>query len=86
MFTGIIEGTGTVESLSRDTGRRSAVMMTVDLGEHARDLKIGESVAVNGVCLTATKIDDAKCVFEMIQETALKTQPGRTRQRRQGQH
>jgi len=76
MFTGIIEGIGVVRSLSHDTGRRSAVMMTVDLGEHIKDLKVGESVAVNGVCLTATKIYDTNCIFEMIQETALKTSLG----------
>ena len=39
-------------------------------------LKIGQSVAINGVCLSATKISGKKCVFEMIDETTKKTDLG----------
>jgi len=39
-------------------------------------LKIGQSVAINGVCLSATKISRNKCVFEMIDETIKKTDLG----------
>jgi len=55
---------------------RSAIQMTVDLGKYARGLKIGQSVAINGVCLSATKISRNKCVFEMIDETIKKTDLG----------
>ena len=76
MFTGIIEGTGTVESISRSTSGGSAIRMTVDLGKNARGLKIGQSVALNGVCLTAIELNKGRCSFEMIQETAEKTSMG----------
>ena len=76
MFTGIVEGTGIVEKISKDTKNRSAVKMTVNLGKHAKGLKIGQSVALNGVCLTATKISKSNCVFEMIEETTKKTDLG----------
>ncbi len=76
MFTGIVEGTGRVERISRDTKNRSAVRMAVNLGRHARGLKAGQSVALNGVCLTVTKISKSTCTFEMIDETVRKTDLG----------
>ncbi len=50
--------------------------MTVNLGKHAKGLKIGQSVALNGVCLTATKLSKSSCIFEMIEETTRKTDLG----------
>jgi len=76
MFTGIIVGTGKVTKLDQKTKNRSAIQMTVDLGKYAKGLKIGQSVAINGVCLSATKISRNKCVFEMIDETIKKTDLG----------
>ena len=55
MFTGIIIGEGKVTKLANPKSR-SAIQMTVDLGKYAKGLKIGQSVAINGVCLSATKI------------------------------
>ena len=76
MFTGIIEGIGIVEKIERNTKNRSAIQMTVDLGKHTKGLKIGQSVALNGVCLSVTKISKNKCNFEMIDETIKKTDLG----------
>ena len=76
MFTGIIEGIGKVIKIEKKTDNRSAVKMTVDLGKHAKGLKIGQSVALNGVCLTVTGISNSKCNFEMIEETTKKTDLG----------
>ncbi len=76
MFTGIIVGEGKVTKLIPKPKSRSAIQMTVDLGKYARGLKIGQSVAINGVCLSATKISTNKCVFEMIDETIKKTDLG----------
>ena len=56
MFTGIVEGVGTVNKISKITKNRSAIEMTIDLGKQVKGLKIGQSVALNGVCLTATKL------------------------------
>ena len=76
MFTGIIVGTGKVTKLDQKTKNRSAIQMTVNLGKYAKGLKIGQSVAINGVCLSATKISGKKCIFEMIDETTKKTDLG----------
>jgi riboflavin synthase len=76
MFTGIVEGLGVVEKINQDTKNRSAYQMTIDLGAHAKGLKVGQSVALNGVCLSVTKISKNKCDFEMIDETIKKTDLG----------
>ena len=76
MFTGIIIGTGKVTKLDQKTKNRSAIQMTVNLGKYAKGLKIGQSVAINGVCLSTTKISNNNCVFEMIDETTKKTDLG----------
>jgi len=76
MFTGIIEGIGKVEKITQNTKNHSAFQMTIDLGKHVKGLKVGQSVALNGVCLSATKIFKNKCNFEMIDETIKKTDLG----------
>ena len=76
MFTGIVEGTGTVDEITDDTKSRSAIQMTVNLGRYSRGLRVGQSVALNGVCLTAASVSGQRCVFEMIGETVQKTDLG----------
>lgn len=76
MFTGIVLGTGRVVNISDAAGRRSSRLMDVDLGEHAGGLEVGQSVAINGVCLTATGLRRAVCTFELIQETVHTTALG----------
>lgn len=76
MFTGIIQGVGKIEKISNITKNRSAFQMTVGLGKHAKGLKVGQSVAINGVCLSVTKISNNKCNFEMIDETIKQTDLG----------
>ena len=76
MFTGIVVGTGKVTKLDQKTKNRSAIQMTVNLGKYAKGLRIGQSVAINGVCLSATKILKNNCIFEMIDETTKKTDLG----------
>lgn len=76
MFTGIIAGTGKVKNITKNTKNRSAIQMTVDLGRQAKGLKMGQSVALNGVCLTVTKLSKHLGRFEMIDETTKKTDLG----------
>ena len=76
MFTGIVEGTGKVEKISQNTKNRSDIQMIVDLGKCGKGLKTGQSVALNGVCLTVTKLSKDGCTFEMIEETTKKTDLG----------
>ena len=76
MFTGIVEGIGKIKKISKATKNRSAIQMIVDLGKHGKGLKTGQSVALNGVCLTVTKLSKTGCTFEMIEETTKKTDLG----------
>ena len=77
MFTGIVEGLGTITKFEKRTNTRSAAKMKVDLGKLAKGLKAGHSVAINGVCLTVTKISKNNVEFEMIGETMRKTDLGK---------
>lgn len=76
MFTGIIQGTGRVEELvtTRRSGR--AAKLTIDLGKLAKNLKVGDSVAINGACLTVVKIGNGRASFELVGETISKTALG----------
>ena len=76
MFTGIIEGQGIVKKFDIKTQNRSAAKMGIDLGNLAKGLEIGDSVAINGACLTATHISKNYAEFEMIDETLKKTNLG----------
>jgi riboflavin synthase len=76
LFTGIVEGIGKVKKISKATKNRSAIQMIVDLGKHGKGLKTGQSVALNGVCLTVTKLSKTGITFEMIEETTKKTDLG----------
>ena len=76
MFTGIIQGLGRVERISTVKGNGKAAKMSVDLGRLAKGLKIGDSVSINGACLTVVGINKGKARFEMIGETMQKTALG----------
>ena len=66
MFTGIVEELGTVRSIQR--GAHSAVL-SIGASLVLSDLKIGDSVAVNGVCLTATSRDTGGFTADVMHET-----------------
>jgi riboflavin synthase len=76
MFTGIIEGLGSIVGFDRKTSNRSAAKMKISLGKIAKGLKVGDSVAINGVCLTAVGISKGITEFEMVGETIKKTNLG----------
>lgn len=65
MFTGIVVDRGTV----RRVRGRGVVTLQIESPEIARDLKLGESVAVNGVCLTATSTGRRRFEVEVMGET-----------------
>jgi riboflavin synthase len=72
MFTGIVEGMGRVRSVSRS--RRGAdTALRIKLGRLARGLKKGDSVCINGACLTVTKLSKGEAEFEMVAETIRRT-------------
>lgn len=66
MFTGIIEETGTVRSIKK--GGRSAVV-TVGAWRVLDDLKQGDSIAVNGVCLTVVSLLGDSFSADVMHET-----------------
>ena len=73
MFSGIVAGVGTVVAMQpRPDGAR----MVINLGKLGRGLKAGDSVAVNGVCLTALLPKGVRCAFDVISETLRKTNLG----------
>jgi len=73
MFTGLIEAVGRVEAVTTtSTGMQIAIATAL-----AGDLQPGESVSVNGVCLTATRMDQAEMHADIGPETARVTTLGR---------
>lgn len=70
MFTGIVEGQGVIESV---IPRGQAHRLVLDLGPLAKDVSIGDSVAVDGACLTAVSIHGSRVEFDVIRETVERT-------------
>jgi riboflavin synthase len=76
MFTGIVQGLCRVASVVDEPGLRR---LRIDLGELALGLETGASVAVNGTCLTATQIDAGRAGFDLIRESADRSNLGAIR-------
>jgi riboflavin synthase len=74
MFTGIIEATGRILSMKHALG--DSVRLTIDAGPLAGKVAIGDSVAVNGCCLTVVEIDGAALSFDLLGETVRCTSIG----------
>lgn len=77
MFTGIIEETGTVAGIF--SGSRSGEI-TIKASAVLEGTKIGDSIAVNGVCLTVTKLTDSGFSADVMPETLRRTGLGSLRQ------
>ncbi len=73
MFTGIIVGLGNIIKFDNRTNNRSAAKMRVSLGKLAKGVKVGDSISINGVCLTVISMSKQIAEFEMISETIKKT-------------
>ena len=77
MFTGIIDGTGTIKSITRSKRtRNSDRRIRLELGRVGRGLKIGDSVSVNGTCLTVIILKKSAAEFEIVKETMDRTTLG----------
>jgi riboflavin synthase len=66
MFTGIVEETGKVLAFEP---RAEAWSLTLEARETLADLAAGDSIAVNGCCLTATEFDASSMRFDVLEET-----------------
>ena len=66
MFTGIVEETGKVISFDE---RESAWRLVLEAHEVTKDLQMGDSVAVNGCCLTAVAFSEDRIEFDLLEES-----------------
>ncbi len=67
MFTGIIEETGKITEITKDKSKN--IILGIQARNILTDLKIGDSVAVNGVCLTVTNIQKENIYFNVMPVT-----------------
>ena len=66
MFTGIVQG---VRKVTVITDLKCGRRLRIQLNDLAENLQHGSSLAVNGVCLTAIKIEEGCVEFDIIQES-----------------
>src|SRR5690606_9512692 len=66
MFTGLVEAVGTVTAVAEDGARSQLTISTPGWGD---DLEYGESIAVNGVCLTVAKHTGNEWVADVMRVT-----------------
>jgi riboflavin synthase len=74
MFTGLVEATGEVLSLNRSAN--GGVRLAVLAEDIAREVSLGDSIAVNGCCLTVSAKDAGTLYFDLLQETLSRTSLG----------
>jgi riboflavin synthase len=77
MFTGLVEAMGVVREISRDGVGARLVLAQPAIASAA---KLGDSVAINGVCLTVVARDDETFAFQAGPETLAKTNLGELQQ------
>lgn len=66
MFTGIVEEVGIIERIQKGS---ASVVLTIRAKGVLEDLKIGDSVAVNGICLTATSVTSSGFTADVMHES-----------------
>jgi riboflavin synthase len=76
VFTGIVRERGRVAAVD---GGGDGVRLTVDAPTTAPGVAVGDSVAVNGVCLTAVETGNGTLAFDAVPETLARTSLGRLR-------
>ena len=73
MFTGLIEEKGVVESISVD---ESLGRLTIQADVASADAQIGDSISINGCCLTVVTISNNQLSFDTVEETLNRTNLG----------
>ncbi|HCW04607.1 MAG TPA: riboflavin synthase, partial [Clostridium sp.] len=73
MFTGIVEEIGKINSIKR--GEKS-VSLTIDAKKILEDVKLGDSISTNGVCLTVTHFTNSNFTVDVMAETVRKSNLG----------
>ncbi len=75
MFTGLVEEVGTIRMLARGAGAQ----IRIDAPVVSQGAAIGDSISINGVCLTITTMNGSELSFDAVEETLSKTSLGRLR-------
>lgn len=70
MFTGIVEQLGKVKAIER---KENLIVLKVDAMKATKKIHVADSVAINGVCLTATSKKGSVVSFDLMKETIEKT-------------
>jgi riboflavin synthase len=70
MFTGLIEEVGTVATLEKNPHGAKLEIVAAEL---ANNVRLGESIAVNGCCLTVAARHEDQLVFDLLEETLQRT-------------
>jgi len=73
VFTGLVREVGTVASLE---GGADGVRIEIDAPETARGAALGDSIAIDGVCLTVVAAADGRFAFDAVPETLDRTALG----------
>lgn len=73
MFTGIVEALGVVTNITRDEDN---MRLTIASSQIAPGLKLGDSIAINGTCLTAVELTATSFAADAVPETLAKTNLG----------
>lgn len=73
MFTGIVEEIGRVDTVI--VGRKSA-RIKIHAKKVLEDVKLGDSISTNGVCLTVTEFDDSSFTVDVMAETMRRSNLG----------
>ena len=70
MFTGIVKQLGIVEKIKiNDLSGRLQIVVAEKFD---KNIIVGDSIAINGVCLTASEINDNKYYFDILSETLIR--------------
>ena len=78
MFSGIVQTVGKIESI-KDKNHIKTIRIE-SYGDYLEDIAIGQSVSVDGVCLSLVKKNNEYCEFEAVEETINRTTLGRYKQ------
>lgn len=73
MFTGLVERTGRIEAIEPRSG---GARFIINVGSLASEVRAGDSIAINGCCLTATVIDGECVSFDLLEQTLRVTSLG----------
>jgi riboflavin synthase len=73
MFTGLIEQTAEVVAMRKTAG---GARLVIAIPERFEELVIGESISVNGCCLTLARLSAEELTFDLLDETLIRTNLG----------